>query len=484
MSSNEPKQNNSKHEEAKEENIYDNDEAYMLNDDNNYDDDLSGENVNREDNNIDDNHIFGEDEINLDMNNEHQNEEEEDGTVRNKPDSNDNEGITNLITLNYISVCQCCKENFNSSQNIPYSMKCGHFFCKKCIESYFSYEDGSICCPSDGMVASSISQLKLLSNLIVSNEEVMSQRSNGMCQVHPEQKMSHYVEDTREVICVYCAFAKFKKNPKFEIKEINEKCTELIDNVDKVLEENQHHVEIIQSALKDIRDNKVNEENKVTALYDQIIQYIYDKKTEALENIDNMFTSNAKKLGEKLDYFTNKIEEAETLKNQISFLLNNESNNINETIERFNTFLKDSLDQTKLNLELTEFKFSHDDETKLMKYLNNFGDLKSKSKFVRFGRADLNSLAKLKKEREREDIDIQFGKMNISTGNKSVSKELREHRDYSGYMNDLNSSEAYNERTDVLLGRVHPQHVKQVSTEVNDSTEYDMNLRQDLGGKL
>lgn len=72
-----------------------------------------------------------------------------------------------MITLKYISVCQCCKENFNSNTNIPFLLKCGHFFCRSCLINNFTEEDGTIICPDDGAIANSLKDLKLLNNLII-----------------------------------------------------------------------------------------------------------------------------------------------------------------------------------------------------------------------------------------------------------------------------------------------------------------------------
>jgi hypothetical protein len=83
-----------------------------------------------------------------------------------------------LFRLEYISVCQFCKENFNSEINIPYLFKCGHFFCRLCIENNFTDNDGNIHCPTDGIVGTSLKALKLLSNLIIDNNVSESNRSN------------------------------------------------------------------------------------------------------------------------------------------------------------------------------------------------------------------------------------------------------------------------------------------------------------------
>ena len=74
-----------------------------------------------------------------------------------------------LISLNFISICQCCKNRFDGIKYLPYLLKCGHFFCLNCIKEYFSDERG-IVCPSDGLVAKSINELKLLKNLIIKNQ--------------------------------------------------------------------------------------------------------------------------------------------------------------------------------------------------------------------------------------------------------------------------------------------------------------------------
>jgi hypothetical protein len=78
---------------------------------------------------------------------------------------------SNLITLKYISVCQACKENFNSGINVPYLMKCKHFFCKECIINHFTDENEHIICPDDGPVGTNFNDLILLNNLILEDKD-------------------------------------------------------------------------------------------------------------------------------------------------------------------------------------------------------------------------------------------------------------------------------------------------------------------------
>ena len=318
-------------------------------------------------------------------NEENENEDNENSQEQNEEGESD--GIP-LITLNYISICQCCKNPFNSTINIPYLFKCGHFFCKKCIEEQFTDEEG-IKCPNDGLIAYSIKELKLLNNLITDKYvESNTQReglNNGFyCEIHKGQKLTHYIEETKELICVYCAFSRFKKNPKIEIKEIKEKCFEINNDIDIVIEDNQHNVEMIQGALKNIKKNKETEEKRINNFFEQIINFLKNKKMEIMNQIDSLFTENARKLSQKLEIFSNKIEQSENLKNIIDEYSNNANINFLEILDIYNKITRDSNDPNKINIQLQEYRFNHDDESKMIKYINNFGDLKVVSKLFSF----------------------------------------------------------------------------------------------------
>ena len=82
--------------------------------------------------------------------------------------------------------------------------------------------------------------------------------SQNFCSIHPEQKISHFVEDTKELICIHCAFNKLKRNPNVQIKEISEKCKEYLNDLDNIIDNNQKYSQIINNSLNDIRENKEN----------------------------------------------------------------------------------------------------------------------------------------------------------------------------------------------------------------------------------
>lgn len=115
-----------------------------------------------------------------------------------------------------------------------------------------------------------------------------------------------------------------------------------------------------------------------------MIKYLEEKKLENVENIGMIFSQNAEKLSDKLDYFSTKMQDAEDLKASIIGVSNGDSSRINEIMNSYNQFVKENSDSSKLNLELIEYKYVHEDENKLFKYLNNSSDLKSKQKLIKF----------------------------------------------------------------------------------------------------
>ena len=359
------------------------DKKYMINEINS---DLEEQDDNE---NINNNNTKNENNINNNNENDINN-----NNIENE--SNDSE--LPLVTLNFLSICQCCKNSFNSVDNIPYLLKCGHFFCKQCITQQFTDEEG-IKCPNDGIVAKSISDLKILNNFIT--DKTVSQRTSTnylipnnytnsnnninnylniqykTCEIHKGQKLTHFIEETKELICVYCAFERFKQNQGIEIKEIIDKCREMEQEMDCIIEENQYNVGIIQTSLKEIKKNKENEEKKINEIFDKLREVIKIKRDEHLNKIDNLFTNNAEKLSQKLELFSYKIEKGEDIKEKINIFLSNEDNNkFLQLLEYYNKIKNEIKLSPNLKLNLYKYKFYYDDEITVSKIISKFGEIK------------------------------------------------------------------------------------------------------------
>ena len=322
-----------------------------------------------------------------------------------------------FISLNSLSKCQYCNMIFNSEENIPILFKCNHFFCKKCIETYFYEEGKGIKCPIDGIIAKSFDEVIILNKLIENNIYVQNSNpyinsseninnniieenqtyntndnketennyiNNNYCQIHKNQLLTHYVEDTRELICAYCAFNKLKNNPKIIIKEINEKINDYIIDIDNILENNEKYISSLQNILNEIQMNKEKEEIKVSEIYDQIIAYLVNNRNISLSKIEEYFNQNTKCISNKLDYFAKNIENGEKIKEELIEMNNQASNNLNQIIDKFNRFMREVNNYSNYDLSINQYKFVHDDENKVIKYLNNFADLKNKKKVIKF----------------------------------------------------------------------------------------------------
>ena len=416
---------------------------------NNINNNIDINNVNQNENNI---NMKDKETNDIEFENRNENVGEE-GEIQ-EPEYRDDENLP-LVTLKYISICQYCKNSFDSKTHIPYLFKCGHFFCKECIEEQFTDEEG-IKCPIDGLIAKSIKEFKLLNNLIT-DKNVPSQRNNNKagdktntnsnsnltlnlndtCQIHKGQKLTHIIVSTKEIVCIYCAFDLVRKNPNCEVRELKEKFDEYSNIADKIINLNQNNVEIIQKLLKDIKDNKNHEEKKVNFYFEHILKYINTKKEEILSKIDSIFTENATKLSKKLENFSEQIELGESLKGLINDYNKNNNCSYNDIYESY--LRLESLNEAEKNnkINLQEYKFIHDDETKMIKYINCFGDIKCIYKYATF-HGDIQNYYDIDYNNEIFDENNNIYKNNIHSkiiSPQIISKDITNNNSY--YLNNL-----------------------------------------------
>ena len=350
----------------------------------------------------------------IDDENEEMNYDEDDINkikIDNYDNNNDDEELT-LITLNFISVCQCCKTSFDNNNYQPYLLKCGHFFCIKCINDYFTDKNG-IKCPNDGLIAKSVNELTLLNNLIPKNNESNNRNNNttsndiinndnknsetnknkstksnnisqnsNYCSLHKDQKLSHVICDTNEIICVYCAFEYLKKNPKCEIKLLSSQLNDFILNINEIISDNQNQVLYLQDSLKKIKANKEKEEKSINTFFECLFEYLNEKKNDYFEKVNNLFNNNTKILGDKLEDVNLNIENSENLKKIIENVLEKGGINENNFKEKYSDILnkylmlKQKNKNNKQRLEIDEYKFIHIDEDKLVRNFHDLGIVK------------------------------------------------------------------------------------------------------------
>ena len=382
---------------------------------------ISYNDINEVNNNITEENNYIIDDLNYDIDNETNDKINSiTGLSNNITTEQDNE--LPLITLNFISICQCCKNKFDSKNNLPYLLKCGHFFCVNCIKQYFTDQTGVVC-PSDGLVAKSINELTLLKNLIIDSKNQKKNNSlknstynhlnlfrlsnnknnidddnnyimSNYCLTHKNQKLSHIIKGTNEIICVHCAFDRLKSNPNLEIKELKEIYNEYNDNLEIIMKNCQKNIELIQHTLDLINKNKENEEKKLNLFYNNIIKFVENQRKERKEQIENIFKENTHDLEQRLLIFNEIIEQGAELQK----LLEKDEEIANKTyskvLNNYNCVLKlnKSNIEDNTNNKLKYIKFNNENEDNIKDYLNKISNLNiiyRIIKYIKTGRVHL-----------------------------------------------------------------------------------------------
>lgn len=384
---------------------YDNNQIYLLNDDNQKigEDEASNENKSE----------FFAPSIN-ELSSKNVENPPKTSSWANKYIETEFEDKSNLMKLEYISVCQLCKEIFNSPGHIPYLLKCGHFFCDQCINNELSDKDGMIHCPDDGVVAGNITELKVLNNLIVDNKK----SPRNLCEKHPDQKLNFYVETIKEVICADCAFSRFKDNQD-QLKELPQKCDEISKELSIVVSENQKNIKLLQNCLESIKENKNIEEFNISAYYGKLIKLLEDQREKHIDHINSIFNTNADRLSEKLDEFSKTMEEAEEYIRIIHNVSLYPISGIQaeETIKHFSQFIQHNSEGHDENMTLVEFKFINENQSKIISQLSILTQLKQSTKEIQFG-ADILA-KKFSSLLDQKQLNFQAPKPNISIVPKS-----------------------------------------------------------------
>jgi hypothetical protein len=181
-----------------------------------------------------------------------------------------------------------------------------------------------------------------------------------------------------------------RSNPKLTIKEIKEKIKEYIHDIDLLHVNHSQFANFLQELLDQINENKQSQQNKIITLFDQMISYLENKKKVLLNKIDCLYHENSLVINDKLNMLSHKVEEAIKLKSEFDDIENNVKD-FNVIIDGFNEFIKNNNTKTQLDIIINEYNFAHDDENKAYKYINNFGDLKSKKKQFTFGMNNNNN---------------------------------------------------------------------------------------------
>ena len=288
------------------------------------------------------------------------------------------------------------------------------------------------------------------------NSEFEDEDIQNFCKMHPTQKISHFVEDTKELICIHCAFNKLKKNPNSQIKEIPEKCKEYISDLDIIIENNQKSAQIIQSSLNDISENKEKEEINLIEIYEQILNTLVNNRNNYLIKIEEIYQENANNMNKKLEKFAEIIDIAGKLKEDFETINDKAPYEFNNLTQAFNKFLRDINDKTNSDLEINQYNFSHDELNKVIKYLNDFADVKTRKKNFRF---DLLKNSK--------------NNVNVEEVNNTNSNYKNLINNINSYKNDLNNYFKNNQEINFINKKLSNNKMNDINMK-NSSNDLDL----------
>ena len=85
-------------------------------------------------------------------------------------------------------------------------------------------------------------------------------------------------------------------------------------------------------------------------------------------------------MNKKLENFAEIIDIAQKLKEDFEAIAEQAPYEFNHLTQAFNKFIRDMNDKSKSDLEIIQYNFSHDELNKVLKYLNNFSDVKTRKK--------------------------------------------------------------------------------------------------------
>ena len=245
--------------------------------------------------------------------------------------------------------------------------------------------------------------------------------SGNFCTIHPEQRISHFVEETRELICIHCAFNKLKNDPNIQIKEIPEKCKEYIADLENIIENNKNYIQIINNSIVHINENKQNEEKKIIEIYEELTNLLITNRNNYLIKVEEIYQQNKSIMDKKLDNLEEIIDISEKLKEDFYTLHDKAPNEFNFLAQSFNQFLREINDKNNSEIHIIQYNFSHDETNKIIKYINNFADVKSKKKVFKF---ELTKTEEESKNNNENNIDIN-NLINAYSQKNSLKKYFR-----------------------------------------------------------
>ena len=212
--------------------------------------------------------------------------------------------------------------------------------------------------------------------------------------------------------------------------------------------------------MNDIRENKENEEKKIIEIYEQLLNLLVTNRNNFLIKIEELYQENTGNMNKKLENFGEIIDIAEKLKEDFEAIADQAPYEFNHLTQAFNKFIREINDKTKSDLEIMQYNFSHDELNKVLKYLNNFSDVKTRKKCFRFdllkNNAGQNYVVKEINNNNLNNFNFINNDSNSNVFNNGINKYYKTSKGLS-YINFSNNNDnILNEKVNSIQERSIP----------------------------
>ena len=115
-----------------------------------------------------------------------------------------------------------------------------------------------------------------------------------------------------------------------------------------------------------------------------MLNLLVTNRNNFMIKIEEIYQENTGNMNKKLENFAEIIDIAEKLKEDFEVIAEQAPYEFNHLTQAFNKFIRDMNDKSKSDLDIIQYNFSHVELNKVLKYLNNFSDIKTRKKCYRF----------------------------------------------------------------------------------------------------
>jgi len=178
-----------------------------------------------------------------------------------------------------------------------------------------------------------------------------------------------------------------KNDQKLDIKDVNEKCNAINEDLEKMLLDDKDFIIQIDEKVNNLSSTFDIENEKIGNIFNSLTNYIEQKKKEILDSLHEQYKINISKINENKQNIFSQLEEGKYIQADINeILINKDIHNVKfqDLLVRYNSFSTSFKKNNQHNIDWKESKIVHDELVNFQQYLMDFFNLKSQPHSLKF----------------------------------------------------------------------------------------------------